>query len=691
MKSVYTSKVLNIQIQINKRDTMKKIQLLSILVIFIFAITALPNTVYDYDMVRSEGETSYDNNHVISEEMAGRRTICLNFSMPTLFEDDNYARVIAHGAEASISHRGKPILPVHKTTMSFPFGTKITDVYCDVNDARTLPLSQKILPAPEPAIYGTETEPVFAMNKDIYQSDEFYPNDWCKISTGGGLNSDNERKTFITVQTFPARYNPVKDILLYVEDITVTLHYLEPKESLLTATDEFDLVIIAPEAFSSNIQPLINHKNDIGVKTFIKTTEEIYYEYDGVDKPEQIKYFIKDAIEMWGIKYVLLVGGLKSPLYGNPRDDANQGSKDWYVPVRYTNLDERSSFSDPGFISDLYFMDIYDGEGQFSSWDSNGNGIFAEWKSFSSKDVIDFYPDVYVGRLACRNNFEVKTVVNKIITYESSPIDPSWYKRMVLVGGDGFDDSAYGTSWPEEELWCDKFLSYMEDVEPVKLYASNRDTDMDYTPLTENIIREMNTGCGYVIFEGHGNPYCWITHWPGEFNEPISDGGISIFDFPKIQNGDKLPICCIAGGCHNSLFNISLITTALDRDNSRHLMTYGVPTPECLGWSFVRKRGGGAIANFGYPSSTYTSAGENGDLDGDGNNEPDIFEALRSYMVQQYYKLFGEGTEFLGDVAGGAVRNYLHAFPGMDDQLDAKIIEQVIFFGDPSLKIAGYP
>lgn len=59
-------------------------------------------------------------------------------------------------------------------------------------------------------------------------------------------------------------------------------------------------------------------------------------------------------------------------------------------------------------------------------------------------------------------------------------------------------------------------------------------------------------------------------------------------------------------------------------------------------------------------------------------------------MVQQYYKIIGNGAGFLGDAAGGAVRNYLQAFPGMSSQFDAKIIEQVIFFGDPSLKIGGY-
>ena len=610
----------------------------------------------------------------------------------TIINNQKFVEMLTDRPFGTLHHAGEPLLPRQIVTFELPFGIKITDISCDVNGVQSFSLSQKILPAPEPVISGIETEPVFTMNEEIYQLDEFYPNDWCKISTGGGLNDDNEQKTFVTVQTFPARYNPVDNVVLYVEETTVSIQYKEPKESLLSANDEFDMVIIAPECFSSDLQPLIDHKNNVDVKTFLKTTEEIYNEYDGADKPEQIKYFIKDVKEKWNVKYVMLVGGLKSIIYGLPRDDMNQGSEDWYIPVRYTNLDEGGSFSDPGFISDLYYMDIYDGEGEFSSWDSNNDGIFAKWKSFGmDKDIIDFYPDVYVGRLACRNSYEVKTVVDKIITYESGSIDSSWYKRMVLVGGDGFDDSLYGTNWPEDELFCNKYASYMQNVDLIKLYASNRENHSDYTPLTSNILREINTGCGFIVFSGHGQPFRWSTNWCGEFDKPIEDGGLSTFDFLKIKNKEKLPICCIAGGCHNSLFNISLLTTWLDKDNSMHLMTYGRATPECLGWTFVRKKGGGAIANFGYPSSTFCSPGEKGDLDGDGNNEPDIFEAWRPYMIQQYYKLFGEGKEYLGEVAGGAVRNYLQAFPGMDTQLDAKIIEQVIFFGDPSLKIGGYP
>ena len=73
--------------------------------------------------------------------------------------------------------------------------------------------------------------------------------------------------------------------------------------------EEYDLVIISPDVFSSDFQLLIDHKNSLNVRTILKTTEDIYDGFNGRDQPEQIKYFIKYAIETWNIGYVMLVGG----------------------------------------------------------------------------------------------------------------------------------------------------------------------------------------------------------------------------------------------------------------------------------------------------------------------------------------------------------------------------------------------
>ncbi len=131
-----------------------------------------------------------------------------------------------------------------------------------------------------------------------------------------------------------------------------------PTKQPLSQNGEYDMVIIAPELFSAEIQRLVEHKNAVGIRTFSKTTEEIYNEYNGRDEPEIIKYFIKDSVETYGIQYVLLVGDIK------------------YLPIRISYI--RGSPFWKRIPTDLYYADLYKLEGDmlvFEDWDSNGNGI----------------------------------------------------------------------------------------------------------------------------------------------------------------------------------------------------------------------------------------------------------------------------------------------------------------------------
>jgi len=626
---------------------------------------------------------------------AGTHEETINFSEPSVteitIEQETYVELDVEGANARLYHAGRPILPMYTTKLTLPFGTKIVNIECEAQDIETMVLSDKIVPAPQPVMSNMEyTVAEYIMDDAIYNSEDFYPDNWFSYSTGGGLDADNKLKTFVNIRAYPVIYSPATDIIQYVESLDLTITYEEPTNPM-TFDDVYDLVIITPSKFSGTLQKLVDHKIDYGVETTLKTVEGILSDpaYDaGRDAPEKIKLFIKDAKETWNMSYVLLVGGMKSLLFGNPRDDRNQGTEDWYLPVRYTNLRDSGDTYDPGFLSDLYYADIYDSEGNFSSWDSNDDDIFAKWDNTPGKDVIDFYPDVYVGRLPCRNKIEVMIMVNKIINYEKGAAGASWYDTMVVAGGDSHDDS--GTNYIEGELVCDKVLeTYMTEFDPVKLYASNKDTDPDYTPQKENIQREISAGCGHLFFDGHANPAVWTTHWVGDFDEDSWCSGIKIFDFPALRNGRKLPICNVQG-CHNNQFNITLFRALSDEDNSKKTWCYGMPVPECWSWWLARKIGGGSISTVGNTALGYGTVGEQGDLDGDGVNEPDCLEALGGYWFIQWYKTFDEGKDILGEVWGGAQNNYLDTFPGMDYQIDAKTVEQIALIGDPSLKIGGY-
>jgi hypothetical protein len=607
------------------------------------------------------------------------------FSQPIIKENGRYISINVEGANSCLMETGEPILPVYTRTFKFPFGTKIVDVKCLPSGIQQRTLSKEIVPAPEPIPVSAKILTIKAVQKgEIYSSANLYPDSWYDYRIGCGLDGDRH-VIFLTVRFYPIRYSPAESIIYYTSDAEIKIAYDDSR--LITFPDKYKMVIIAPLKFSDELQPLVEHKNNHNMTTKLVTVEEIYGNYTGRDQPEQIKYFIKDAKEKWGIKYVLLVGGMKSLLFGTRRDDCNQGSKDWYVPVRYTNLVEMG-LHDPGYISDLYYADIYkyeNGKPVFDNWDSNGNDIFAEWKGFGKKDILDLYPDVYVGRLPCRNNYEVKIMVDKIISYESSAADPSWFKKMVVVGSDTFDDVS-STNYYEGEVETQKALDYMTGFDPVRIWGSNRDTG-GLVPEPRDITRTITSGCGFLYFSGHGSPSRWNTYWPEAFDEPRA-GGLWIYHMPRILNHEKLPVC-VVGGCHNSQFNV----TALCFLNFWFHKTGWVyiPTPECWSWLLTRKIGGGSIATIGNTGLGYGTVGEHGDLDGDGINDPDCVEWLGGYIERQFWKAYGEdGVDILGETWGQAVTEYLKTFPGMEEQADCKTVQEWILLGDPSLQIGGY-
>jgi len=625
-----------------------------------------------------------------------QKTLSLVFQDPLFSSDGSYVTIEMQGAAACVYHAGEPVLPMYTTTLQLPFGSIIQNITIDSSEIHTLVLPEKIIPAPYPMIDGVNPgSSSILQDETVYTSSALYPEQWMTYSTGGGLNEHGTHVTFLTIQVFPVRYSPGTDTLEYVNHCQIAITYQPPLSSPFPTTAIYNMVIIAPAQFARPLARLAEHKNTLGVQTVVTTLDDIYRDYPGTDRPEQIKYFIKNAIETWGVTYVLLVGGLKSHLAGKPRDDLNEGTRDWYLPVRYTNLWDLGATRDPGFISDLYYADIYNSQGSFCSWDSAHDGVYGGWSNPNylgppdyPTDQIDFYPDVYLGRLPCRNIFEVTSIVNKIIAYEEKPADPSWFKKIVAVGGDPYDDK--GTNYIEGELIGNKAMSYVPGFQQERLYASNRESNPEYTPVVTNIIREISAGCGFLFFDGHGSPAWWNTYWPGEFDALIKKGGLSIYTIPFLKNDDRLPVC-VVGGCHCSLFNVTLLDTITDLRNVHSMWSNGLPIPECWSWDLTVKRKGGAIATIGPTGLGYEAGGEVGDLNGDGLNEPDCVEALGGYLETQFFRAYGVNhTDILGNTWAVAITSYLNIYPGMQNRSDAKTIEQWILFGDPSLKIGGY-
>ena len=362
---------------------------------------------------------------------------------------DGFIQLVLENSSTYHAVPGNPQIPKLVKHVELPFGATNIAVGVTIPSWSEYSISGVVVSSQNPVSYGvsdTQAKSEMQRNPQVYNSSELYPLTWFSAHIGCGLNETLIRVTHVTIELYPLRYRPAENILVVAESMTINITYNPTLPCASSRGDTYQLVIIAPTVFSNELFRLVDHKMNSGVATVFKSTEDIYATYPGSDQPEQIKQFIKDAVETWNITYVLLVGGMKSLLYGSARDTTNHGSQDWYVPVRYSNLYDiyEDYIMEPGFPCDLYFADIYTAEGVFDDWDSNDDGVFAARnKPGCTDDVLDLYPDVYVGRLPCRNIQEVHVCVDKIITYEKTAGGSEWFKRIVAVAGDGLHDSDY--------------------------------------------------------------------------------------------------------------------------------------------------------------------------------------------------------------------------------------------------------
>ncbi len=407
----------------------------------------------------------------------------------------------------------------------------------------------------------------------------------------------------------------------------------------------YDFLIITPDEFKDALMPLKEHKEKHGISTVIVTLSDIYggvyFPCQGRDDAEKIKYFIKEAVEQWGVDYVMLVGSI------------------YKLPMRSAVYIWRSGVKLVKFPipTDLYYADLYRYENDrivFSSWDTNGNGVYGEdyEEGLGENDIIDLFPDVYLGRLACENKRVVKNVVNKIINYENNARG-NWFKRIILVGGDTFP----GWGVAEGEFMNEIVADIMKDFQPYRIWSSLGNLN------AVEVEKALEKGAGFLYYSGHGFPYGWATYevngekWIGRYFTPY---------IMALFNGYKLPV----------IFFDACLTAKLDF-NSSDLREDGFPIPfdmnfPCFAWYFIRHPYGGAIATVGATRVAFTGVDEEGPHWGAG------------YLAYKFFKSYQE-TNILGEVFAKAQIEYATI-----NTWDKWTMEEFILLGDPTLRIGGY-
>ena len=253
------------------------------------------------------------------------------------------------------------------------------------------------------------------------------------------------------------------------------------------------LIIINDTSFLDAVTPLMEWKNEKGVKTIILSN---YSDYEGRDKAEQIRNMIKEYYEKENIQWVLLAGDADEELIP---------IRQVYNPdvVEISGESEYSNWDDYYKPTDFYYADLT------GSWDDNNNSIWGESSEYSGTiDEISWIPEVYVGRLPADNIVELSSMINKTLKYETDPSMGDWMNKMLLAGGISSFAPPEDEARLTEYIWQNYTASEMNFTHLTKTTTSFTPAP---TPLPNalnpaNFLNELNSGYSTIIFAGHADP-----------------------------------------------------------------------------------------------------------------------------------------------------------------------------------------
>ncbi len=399
------------------------------------------------------------------------------------------------------------------------------------------------------------------------------------------------------------------------------------------------LIIVTHPDFEVAAETLRAHKVSRGISTKVVTTQDIsdnYGDGSGNVTDEEIRDYLVDQNNnnLVKPKWVLLMG------------DAE------YIPTHYTD--------------------------QQNFWDSAMNAGDQYYGQFDGNDLS--IPEVGIGRFPVDTNEQAEVIVNRVISYESSPVflfgnfysdytfaaefqdrdsddqadrwfvETSEHIRDYLVGKNFDVQRIYNTDWGTSPTW------YYDGTEiPEELQIPNFAWDGD----DADIVDAVNDGTAILYHRDHG----WWTGWgtPAFNTADLASLNISGNEYPMVFS-----INCASGIFDNE--TVDLPENIVDGG-------YG-PAVGTTYWAetFLRQEEG-ALGVIGDTRSSSTSA-----------NNP-MAKGLFDAIFPEYDNGFGGSSTIrtLGDVLNHA-KSYVAAAGYSDDSVKQ---ENTIYnlLGDPSLRL----
>ena len=402
-----------------------------------------------------------------------------NFTQRPISIDGQIFTEVHLGNESLKKDKGAPELPDVSRSIIIPDDARVAlqiidSAYYELENIAIPPSKGNILrnvnPADVPYTFGA-----------AYQTDAFYPG---PVATMGQPYIMRDYRG-IVVTVNPFQYNPIRRLLRVYTDITVQVTTIGPGganvldrssrkqnpsrdfrdiysshfinysigELYAALEEQGGMLIIAYDPWISNVQPLADHKTNIGINTTIVGVSTI-----GNDSTS-IKNYIQNIYNTSDLAFVLLVGD--SAQVATP--SASGGA------------------SDP---------------------------------SYSKLAGSDDYPDIFVGRFSAETAADVDTQVHRTIEYENMPAtQQDWFWRGVGIASDDGTGSGDDSEWDWEHMRNIRsdFLTYGYTQVDELYEGSQGPEDASGDPTSAMVSACLNAGRGIINYCGHGSTTAWGT------------------------------------------------------------------------------------------------------------------------------------------------------------------------------------
>jgi gingipain R len=420
----------------------------------------------DHDLVQVSVQENTVDRIVLHYELG-------DFSTQAVTIDGKVYQQVSLGKEALMLMEGSPSLPHVCRSIIIPDSGQMAVKVIDAQwvDAKGIDLA----PSKGNLLRTVNPDDVPYTFGPAYKTDAFYPGELA------GLGEPYILRDYrgVVVELKPLQYNPVTRLLRFYKSVTLEVanvapggintldrgarsgttspafeglyqhHFLnyQPVPRYAPLDEIGNMLIVCHDPWLANIQPLVDHKNAVGINTTAVGVSTI----PGGNTSTAIKNYIQGVYNAGDLAFVLLVGD--SAQIATP--SASGGS------------------SDP---------------------------------TYSKLAGSDDYPDIMVGRFSAETSAQVDTQVQRTIEYENMPATlQTWFWRGTGIGSEyGVGDD---NEYDYQHIANIRTQLLAHGYTQVDEFYGNQSPP----PGTTQVTNALNNGRGIINYCGHGSTTSWST------------------------------------------------------------------------------------------------------------------------------------------------------------------------------------